>query len=53
MGTGALAELREAIDALAAVELEALSDSELHAAVVELGELSTRLEAQWCHRMGR
>src|SRR6476620_11472574 len=48
MGTGTLAGLREALDALAAVDVAALSDDELHAVVVELGELSTRLEAQWC-----
>ena len=53
MGTGTLTELREALDALAAVELEALSDAELHAVVVELGELSTRLEAQWCRAIAR
>ena len=53
MGTGALIELREALDALAALELEALGDGELHAVVVELGELSTRLEAQWCRAIAR
>ena len=53
MGTGTLVQLREALDALAAVELEALSDAELHAVVVELGELSTRLEAQWCRAIAR
>ena len=33
--------------------VEALSDGELHAVVVELGELSTRLEAQWCRAIAR
>src|SRR6478735_1823195 len=53
MGTGTLVQLREALDALAAVQLEALSDAEVHAVVVELGELSTRLEAQWCRAIAR
>ena len=53
MGTATRAGLREALDALAAVDLEALSDGELHAVVVELGELSTRLEAQWCRAIAR
>src|SRR6478752_5589650 len=53
MGTGALIELREAVDALAALDVEALGDGELHAVVVELGELSTRLEAQWCRAIAR
>ncbi len=30
-----------------------MSDGELHAVVVELGELSTRLEAQWCRAIAR
>ena len=53
MGTGTLTELREAIDTLAAVDADGLSDAELHAVVVELGELSTRLEAQWCRAIAR
>src|SRR3954451_10905790 len=53
MGTGTVVQLREALDTLAAVELEALSDAQVHAVVVELGELSTRLEAQWCRAIAR
>ena len=53
MGTGTLVQLREALDALAAADVEALSDAEVHAVVVELGELSTRLEAQWCRAIAR
>ena len=48
MGTGTLDRAAGSARWLAAVDLEALSDDELHAVVVELGELSTRLEAQWC-----
>ena len=53
METGTLTELREALDGVAAVDFEALADDELHAVVVELGELSTRLEAQWCRAIAR
>ena len=53
MGTGALTELREALDALAALDVGGVVDGELHAVVVELGELSTRLEAQWCRAIAR
>jgi Domain of unknown function (DUF222) len=53
MGTEILDGLREALDALADVDVEALSDGELHAVVVELAALSTRLEAQWCRTIAR
>jgi hypothetical protein len=53
MGTATLVQLREALAALAAVELEALPDAEVHAVVVEFGELATRLEAQWCRAIAR
>jgi hypothetical protein len=47
------AALSVAIDALADVDLDEVSDAELHAAVVGLGGLSARLEAQWCRLIGR
>ena len=53
MGTGTRTGLREALDAPAAVDVEAFSDGELHAIVVDLGALSTRLEAQWCRAVAR
>ena len=53
METGTLTQLREALDGLAAIDVEALADDELHAVVVELGVLSTRLEAQWCRAIAR
>ena len=45
---GPLATLTAAIDELAGVDLDSVGDAELHDAVVGLGALSTRLEAQWC-----
>jgi Domain of unknown function (DUF222) len=53
MGTATLVGVRAALDGLAAVDVDALSDGELHGVVVELGELSTRLEALWCRAIGR
>ena len=50
---GLLDTLVTAIDDLAAVDLDTVDDAELHDLVVALGELSTRLEAQWCRLIGR
>ena len=43
-----LATLTAAIDELAGIDLDGVGDAELHDAVVGLGGLSARLEAQWC-----
>ena len=53
MVRGPLDTLTAALDVLADVDVEALDDSELHAVVVGLGTLSTRLEAQWCRLIAR
>jgi hypothetical protein len=45
---GLLGTLTAAIDELADIDLDTVSDAELHDAVVGLGALSSRLEAQWC-----
>jgi hypothetical protein len=45
---GLLGTLTAAIDELAGIDLDTVSDAELHDAVVGLGALSSRLEAQWC-----
>ena len=45
---GPLETLTAAIDELAGLDLDTVGDAELHDAVVGLGVLSTRLEAQWC-----
>ena len=43
-----LERLTVVIDELAAIDLDTLADAEIHDAVVGLGGLSSRLEAQWC-----
>jgi hypothetical protein len=48
-----VAALSAVIEALADVDLDAVSDTELHAAVVGLGVVSSRLEAPWCRLIGR
>ena len=53
MAGGLLATLTAAIDELADIDLDTLVDAELHDAVVGLGGLSSRLEAQWCRLIGR
>jgi hypothetical protein len=53
MASGLLDRLEGFIDELAAVDLDTLSDSELHDTVVALGRLSSRLEAAWCRQIGR
>jgi Domain of unknown function (DUF222) len=45
---GLLDTLTAVLDELADVDLDSLDDDELHAAVVGVGTVSTRLEAQWC-----
>ena len=45
--------LSAVIDEFAALDVDTLGDDELHDAVVGLGALSTRLEAQWCRLIGR
>ena len=45
--------LSAVIDELAGIDLDALGVSELHDAVVGLGAVSSRLEAQWCRLIGR
>ena len=52
--TGGLVDtLTAALDELAELDLDTVEDAELHDAVVALGGLSTRLEAQWCRLIGR
>ena len=52
--SGELIELvQAAIDGLTDIDLDTVADSELHDAVVALGGLSTRLEAQWCRLLAR
>ena len=53
MAGGLLDTLTAAIDELAGIDLDALGVSELHDAVVGLGAVSSRLEAQWCRLIGR
>ena len=53
MAGGLLDTLTAAIDDLAGVDLDTLDDASLHDAVVALGGLSTRLEAQWCRLIER
>ena len=48
-----LERLTAVIDELAAIDLDTLADAEIHDAVVGLGGLSSRLEAQWCRLIGR
>jgi Domain of unknown function (DUF222) len=50
---GLLDGLVAAIDELAAIDLDGVGDAELHDAVVGLGGLSARLEAQWCGLIAR
>ena len=50
---GLLATLTAAIDELAGIDLDTVDDTELHDAVVGLGALSSRLEAQWCRLIRR
>ena len=50
---GELLTLTAALEELAAVDVDTVTDAELHDAVVGLGTLSTRLEAQWCRLIGR
>ena len=45
--------LSAVIDEFAGLDLDALGDAELHDAVVGLGAVSSRLEAQWCRLIGR
>jgi hypothetical protein len=45
--------LSAAIDALADVDLDTVGDAELHDAVVGVGVVSARLEAQWCRLIRR
>ena len=53
MSRGVLDTLTAALDTLAAFDVDTLDDAELHDAVVALGTLSTRLEAQWCRLIAR
>ena len=53
MAGGLLATLTAAIDELAGIDLDTVDDTELHDAVVGLGALSSRLEAQWCRLIRR
>jgi len=53
MGGGLLDTLTAALDDLADVDVDSLDDDTLHGAVVGLGALSTRLEAQWCRLIVR
>jgi hypothetical protein len=50
---GPLEELQAAIDGIAGLDVDTLTDAELHDAVVGIGTLSTRLEAQWCRLIAR
>lgn len=53
MAGGLLDRLEEALDDLANVDLDTLDDDTLHDAVVGVGTMSTRLEAQWCRLLAR
>jgi hypothetical protein len=53
MVEGLLATVSAVIDELADVDLDTVDDAELHDAVVGLGVLSSRLEAQWCRLIAR
>lgn len=50
---GRLDALTEAIDGLAALDLDALDDADLHEFVVGLGAQSNRLQAAWCRLIHR
>ncbi len=50
---GLLEGLSAVIDEFAAIDVDTLGDDELHDAVVGLGAVSSRLEAQWCRLIGR
>ena len=53
MGGALLDTLLASIDELDAIDLDSLTDAELHDAVVGLGAVAARLEAQWCRLIGR